>query len=220
MIKTCPQTGRTCEITACTGPGCILLAACPTLPILKTRKELEDEWKRTLSNNSYLPSAVVSMQFADREIYELRAALALEQAVRLQCANDSQANLDRALSAEAKLATARADERERPRIVCLCGSTRFIAEMACIAWGLERDEGYITLGLHLLPDNYPGVQPDHMAEAEGRKEHFDELHKRKIDLADEVLVVNIGGYIGESTRSEINYAITHNKPVKYLEKTQ
>jgi hypothetical protein len=105
----------------------------------------------------------------------------------------------------------------RPKIVCLCGSTRFCREMACIAWALERDEGYITLGLHLLPDNYPGIQPDHMAEAEGKKEHFDELHKRKIDLADEIFVVNIGGYIGESTNSEINYALAHGKPVKYLE---
>ena len=109
------------------------------------------------------------------------------------------------------------EAQPRPKIVCLCGSTRFIQEMACVAWGLERDEGYITVGMHLLPDNYPGVQADHMAEHEGFKEHFDELHKRKIDLADEVLVFNIGGYIGESTRSEIDYAIAHGKPVKYME---
>ena len=108
----------------------------------------------------------------------------------------------------------------KPKIVCLCGSTRFIAEMACLMWVLERDEGYICLGMHLLPDDYPGVQPDHMAEHEGRKEHFDELHKRKIDLADEVLVLNIGGYIGESTQSEIDYTIAHGKPVKYIESPQ
>lgn len=105
-----------------------------------------------------------------------------------------------------------------PRIVCLCGSTRFVGKMACIAWALERDEGYIVLGLHLLPSNYPDVQPDHMAEHVGKKEHFDELHKRKIDLADEVFIVNIGGYIGESTRSEIEYATKLGKPIKYLEK--
>ena len=56
-----------------------------------------------------------------------------------------------------------------------------------------------------------------MAEAEGVKEHFDTLHLRKIDLADEVFVVNIDGYIGNSTRREIEYAKSHNKPVKYLE---
>ncbi len=113
--------------------------------------------------------------------------------------------------------TLRESAGNRPKVVCLCGSTRFIAEMACIAWTLERDEGYITLGLHLLPPSYPDVQRDHMAEHEGKKEHFDELHKRKIDLADSVFVVNIGGYIGESTRSEIAYATAHGKPVKYLE---
>ena len=105
----------------------------------------------------------------------------------------------------------------RPTIVCLCGSSRFVAEMASIAWALERDEGYIVLGLHLLPANHPGLQPDHQAEADGKKEHFDNLHLRKIDLADQVLVVNIGGYIGESTRREIAYATAQKKSVRYLE---
>jgi hypothetical protein len=106
----------------------------------------------------------------------------------------------------------------KPKIVCLCGSTRFIEQFAILQWTLEK-EGYITLGLHLLPASYPGVTPDHMAETEGIKEQMDELHKRKIDLADEILVLNIGGYIGESTRSEIEYAKAHGKPVKYLEPT-
>jgi hypothetical protein len=46
---------------------------------------------------------------------------------------------------------------------------------------------------------------------------LDELHKRKIDLADEVLVLNVGGYIGDSTRSEIEYAKKEGKIVRYLE---
>ena len=104
----------------------------------------------------------------------------------------------------------------KPEIVCLCGSSRFVAEMAVIAWGLEK-EGKIVLSLHLLPANYPGVQSDHQAEAEGVAEQMDELHLRKIDLADHVLVVNIGGYIGESTAREICYAGTHGKIVRYLE---
>jgi nucleoside 2-deoxyribosyltransferase len=48
------------------------------------------------------------------------------------------------------------------------------------------------------------------------KARLDELHKRKIDLADYVLVLNVGGYIGRSTRSEIAYAAAHGKPVIYL----
>jgi hypothetical protein len=45
---------------------------------------------------------------------------------------------------------------------------------------------------------------------------LDELHKRKIDLADEILVLDVNGYIGDSTRSEITYAEAYNKPVRYL----
>ena len=44
------------------------------------------------------------------------------------------------------------------------------------------------------------------------------IHKRKIDMADEIFVINVGGYIGSSTRAEIEYATTHGKPVHYLEK--
>lgn len=45
---------------------------------------------------------------------------------------------------------------------------------------------------------------------------LDELHKRKIDVADRVLVLNVGGYIGSSTRSEIEYAEWFEKPIDYL----
>ncbi len=46
------------------------------------------------------------------------------------------------------------------------------------------------------------------------------MHKRKIDLADEIFVINVGGYIGESTKSEIEYAKLHNKTINYLEKIE
>ena len=49
------------------------------------------------------------------------------------------------------------------------------------------------------------------------KEMLDDMHKRKIDMADEIFVINVGGYIGESTRSEIDYAIMNGKKVRYLE---
>ena len=52
---------------------------------------------------------------------------------------------------------------------------------------------------------------------EEEKLGLDELHKRKIDLADEVLILNVGGYIGESTRSELEYAKAHNKVIRFLE---
>ena len=53
----------------------------------------------------------------------------------------------------------------------------------------------------------------------GVKEMLDDIHKRKIDMADEIFVINVDGYIGSSTRSEIDYALAMGKPVKYLEET-
>ena len=53
--------------------------------------------------------------------------------------------------------------------------------------------------------------------AEGTKEMLDDMHKRKIDMADEIYVINVGGYIGSSTKSEIEYAKKTGKTVKYLE---
>lgn len=52
------------------------------------------------------------------------------------------------------------------------------------------------------------------------KEMLDDMHKAKIDMADEVFIINVGGYIGDSTRSEIEYAKQQGKKVNYLEKNE
>jgi len=103
----------------------------------------------------------------------------------------------------------------RPTVVTLCGSSRFIEQMAVVGWELEK-AGKIMLGLHLLPMAYAEC-PDHIAEFQGVAARMDELHLRKIDMCDEVFVVNVDGYIGESTSREIAYAHAHGKPVRYLE---
>ncbi len=104
--------------------------------------------------------------------------------------------------------------RNFPRIVCLCGSTRFKS-----VWYEQTKrltyEGRIVLGVGDLNPNAEGMNVPLDPELKVR---LDELHKRKIDLCDEVLVLNVGGYIGESTRSEIEYANRINRPVRYLEK--
>ena len=51
---------------------------------------------------------------------------------------------------------------------------------------------------------------------DGTKEMLDDMHKKKIDMADEIFVINVDGYIGNSTKSEIEYAEAHNKKVNYL----
>ncbi|KKL65822.1 hypothetical protein LCGC14_2151170, partial [marine sediment metagenome] len=102
-----------------------------------------------------------------------------------------------------------------PKIICLCGSSRFVDTMAVMAWNFEK-EGAIAMGLHLLPHWYTD-KAHHQGEHEGVAERMDELHLRKIDLSDEVFVVNVGGYYGDSTAREIEYARDHGKPVRFLE---
>lgn len=104
----------------------------------------------------------------------------------------------------------------KPKIICLLGSTRFTHDMLIRAWELTK-QGFIVIHWAVLPDDYfQGNDKSHIADQEGVKIVIDELYRRKIDLSDECEVINIGGYIGESTRSEIEYATQHGKPVKYL----
>ncbi len=103
---------------------------------------------------------------------------------------------------------------EKTKIVVMSGSSRFCDVMAVCAWFIEREERAMTMGLHLLPTWYP-CQDDHQAEAEGVAEAMDALHLRKIDVCDELFVVNVGDYIGDSTRREIEYAQAHGKPIRW-----
>lgn len=112
---------------------------------------------------------------------------------------------------KAELAIARTRTQQQPTIVCLCGSTRFMAAFQA-ANLIETLAGRIvlTVGCDTKSDDMLGLD-------DGVKAQLDELHKRKIDLADEILVLNIGGYIGSSTQSEIDYAVTNGKRVRYFE---
>jgi hypothetical protein len=91
--------------------------------------------------------------------------------------------------------------------------------MMMLTWDYAK-RGIIALGWCILPSNHnsDGSEIDHhLAEKERVADILDELHLRKIDLADEVLIINIDGYIGEGTKREIKYALEHNKPVRFLE---
>lgn len=88
---------------------------------------------------------------------------------------------------------------EMPEIVCLCGSTRFKDEYRAENRRLTM-EGKIVLSVGLFG------HADDVEFEEGDKEMLDALHKRKIDLADRIHVINVGGYVGSSTDSEIAYA--------------
>lgn len=98
----------------------------------------------------------------------------------------------------------------QPRIVCLCGSTRFkfAFEQAIITESLQER---IVLSVVCFS------HADQLAWSPEQKAIFDKLHLAKIDLADEILVLNVGGYIGDSTAAKITYALSKAKTVRFLE---
>lgn len=95
-------------------------------------------------------------------------------------------------------------------VVCLCGSTRFMDAYI----KAQRDEtlkGHIVLSVGLFGHN------EGLDMSGPTKKMLDELHFDKIDMAHEILVLNVGGYIGQSTRNEINHATATGKKIRYLE---
>jgi hypothetical protein len=107
----------------------------------------------------------------------------------------------------------------RPRIVCLCGSTRF-HEAFMRANYEETMAGRIVLSVGFFMHRPDTAHGEALGCTPEQKVALDVLHKQKIDLADEVLILNVGGYVGESTRSELEHARAQGKPVRWLEKPQ
>lgn len=101
----------------------------------------------------------------------------------------------------------------KPPIVVLCGSTRFVEEFNRQR-KLLTEQGWIVLSIEVVTTQTRDEDPQHCDPA--LKAALDELHLRKIDLADEVFVLNPCGYIGESTAREIAYAERIGKPIRYL----
>ena len=99
----------------------------------------------------------------------------------------------------------------RYKVITLCCSTRFKDEFIETQKRLSL-QGNIVISVGLF-----GHSGDKEVWQDGVKEMLDDMHKRKIDMADSIYVINVGGYIGSSTRSEIEYAIAHGKTVEYLE---
>ncbi len=104
------------------------------------------------------------------------------------------------------------------KVVTLCGSTRFRNEYMEAQKKLTL-EGCIVISVGLFGHSGDSEVWENMDEGTltKTKEMLDDMHKRKIDMADEIFVINVGGYVGSSTRSEIEYAKAHGKTVRYLE---
>ena len=97
------------------------------------------------------------------------------------------------------------------KVITLCGSTRFKDAFIETQKRLTL-EGNIVISVGLF-----GHAGDDEVWTPGTKEMLDDMHKRKIDVADEIFVINEGGYIGDSTQSEIDYAAKAGKSIRFLE---
>lgn len=106
-------------------------------------------------------------------------------------------------------------EPTRPKIITLCGSTRFHEEFVRANYELTM-AGAIVLSVGFYP-HATHLHGEGVGATTDEKVALDELHKRKIDLSDEILVLNVGGYVGDSTRGEIAHAEARDIPVRYLE---
>ena len=104
------------------------------------------------------------------------------------------------------------------KVITLCGSTRFKDEFLKVQKDLTL-QGNIVISVGLFGHSGDSEVLENMDEGTltKTKEMLDDMHKRKIDMADEIFVINKNGYIGDSTRSEIAYALEHGKKVNYLE---
>ncbi len=98
-----------------------------------------------------------------------------------------------------------------PKVICLCGSTRFYKQFQEI--NLEETlAGNIVLSI-----GYDGGSDHSLGLTDKQKRELDWLHKKKIEMSDEIIVIRLDTYIGESTAREIEFAKELNLPIRYAD---
>jgi hypothetical protein len=97
------------------------------------------------------------------------------------------------------------------KVITLCGSTKFKNEF------IEMQKKLTLAGNIVISVGLFGHSGDGEAMQEKTKIMLDDMHKKKIDMADEIFVINVNGYIGDSTASEIKHAISTGKPVRFYD---
>lgn len=99
---------------------------------------------------------------------------------------------------------------KKKKVITLCGSTKFKRQF-------EEVNAKFTMAGNVVISVGVFGHANKVEFTEGQKEQLDKIHLQKIDMADEIFVINVGGYIGSSTLNEIKYAKSKGKPVRYLE---
>jgi len=184
------------------------------LNVKKLEKDLEEfkaNQKILKELNEYYGS---EEWFKDKEAYEKGEISDIKAGV---LSEDAIWNLDediKALKTEVNKL-----KQQKYKVITLCGSTRFKNEFLKAQKELTL-KGNIVISVGLFGHSGDNEVWENMSEGEltKTKEMLDDIHKRKIDMSDEIFVINVGGYIGSSTKSEIEYAKNHGKIVRYLEK--
>ena len=99
--------------------------------------------------------------------------------------------------------------KDKYNVITLCGSIRFKNEFMKVQEELTLDGNIV-----FIPNFFNNLKGEINKET---KKMLDEMHRQKIDMSNEIYVINCGGYIGESTKSEIEYAKANGKMISYLE---
>ena len=100
---------------------------------------------------------------------------------------------------------------EKVKVVCLCGSRKFASEFVSEQTRLTLEGNVVLTPLF----SFYNVEMEELTEEQ--KIMLKKLHFKRIEMADEVRVINKNGYVGESTKKEIEYATSLNKKINYLE---
>ena len=103
-------------------------------------------------------------------------------------------------------------------VITMIGSTRFSNEMLIKAWELAK-VGNVVLTWHIFPENYTINFEDkkYIADQENVKDIIEKIHLQKIDMSNEVFIMNVNGYIGKDTLYELEYAIKRGKKITFHE---
>lgn len=108
---------------------------------------------------------------------------------------------------------------KRPKVYTLCGSSRFPDAFHLVNAHLSM-QGHVVISLGLFghADQPQGARflTSDGDESTKEKVQLDQLHLRKIDVSDAIFVVNVGGYVGSSTKREVAYAQSTGKLVEWL----
>lgn len=97
----------------------------------------------------------------------------------------------------------------KTNVITICGSLKFKDEMLTLASKMELEGNNVLIPILPVDDKIIYTKEEIIK--------LGNMHKKKIDISDEIFVVNVKGYIGESTKSEIEYAKKHGKKISYLE---